>query len=654
MALRKIKISNHGVVPLEGSCTFTTLADKAGAKDALACRVGDVLFDLGAEIPSAISEVDFLTYDMPEGWAVFQHSAAHLLAAAVKRLFPDVKLGIGPAIDDGFYYDFLTDKPFTDNDLSAIEQEMKGIVSTDLPFRREELSRRREELSRKSAESLFKKRGENLKLELLKEIPPEEKVTVYYLGDEFVDLCRGPHLPSSGQLQNFKLLSVAGAYWKGDEHNPMLSRIYGVAFRSAEELARHLEKLAEAKRRDHRVLGQRLGLFILSEEGGAGLVFWKPKGAMLRHIIEGYWYEQHLKNGYQLIYSPHILRSGVFHTSGHFDFYRENMFTMSVDEQEYVLKPMNCPGHIIVYQSEIHSYRDLPLRYAELGTVYRNERSGTLHGLLRVRGFSIDDAHIFCTQEQLVDEVRGVVELAMQFYRDFGFPNFKVELSVRDPQNADKYAGSDQMWQVAENTLVQVLDQLSLEFKRMEGEAVFYGPKIDIKLMDNLGRLWQATTVQFDFNLGPRFGLEYAASDGTRQAPYIVHRAVLGSMERFVGTLIEHYAGDFPLWLSPVQARLLPIADAQYEYAQKVAGQLTQSGLRVEVERSDEKLGAKVRDGEMQKLPYLIVVGKKEVEQGGVSVRLRGKGDLGFMTVNQLIERMQNEVETKAAPFSTT
>jgi threonyl-tRNA synthetase len=646
VALRKIKVSGHDVVPLEGSCTFTALAEKAGAKDALACRAGDALFDMCAEVPSALSEVGFLTYDMPEGWKVFQHSASHLLAAAVKRLFPKVQLGIGPAIDEGFYYDFLTEKPFTDDDLSAIEREMKEIVSSDLPFRREELSR-------KSAESLFKKRGEKLKLELLKEIPPEEKVTVYYLGDDFVDLCRGPHLASSGQLGNFKLLSVAGAYWKGDEHNPMLSRIYGVAFRSAEELSAHLEKLSEAKRRDHRILGQRLGLFILSEEGGAGLVFWKPKGAMLRHIIEQYWYEQHLKHGYQLIYSPHILRGTVFHTSGHFDFYRENMYTMNVDEQEYVLKPMNCPGHIIVYQSEVHSYRDLPLRYAELGTVYRNERSGTLHGLLRVRGFSIDDAHIFCTQEQLVDEVRGVVELAMQFYRDFGFPNFKVELSVRDPQNLDKYAGSDQMWQVAEEALVQVLNQLNLTYRRMEGEAVFYGPKIDIKLMDNLGRLWQATTVQFDFNLGPRFGLEYAASDGTRKAPYIVHRAVLGSMERFVGTLIEHYAGDFPLWLSPVQARLLPIADAQYEYAQKVAEQMSHYGLRVGVERSDEKLGAKIRDGEMQKIPYLVVIGKKEVEKGGVSVRLRGKGDLGFMTVVQLIERMRNEVESKAAGSST-
>lgn len=641
--MRSITVREHGKVSLERSCTFTTLADKVDEKDAVACRAGEELFDLYLEIPEGIDEVGFVSYDTPEGMEVFWHSAAHLLATAVKRLFPQAQLGIGPAISDGFYYDFLVDEPFTEEDLVAIEAEMKKIVSEDVPFRREELPQ-------KDAVKLFKERGEQLKVELLAEMGPDERVSVYYLGDEFVDLCRGPHLSSSGQFENFKLLSVAGAYWKGDERNPMLSRIYGIAFRSARELDGHLEKLEEAKRRDHRLLGQRLGLFMFSEEAGAGLALWKPKGAMLRYLIEQYWYEKHLEKGYQLLKTPHILRGEVFHTSGHFQFYRENMYTMDVDEQEYVLRPMNCPGHIIIYQSEVRSYRNLPLRFAELGTVYRNERSGTLRGLLRVRGFTIDDAHIFCTKEQLLDEVRGVVELALIFFKDFGFPDYRVELSVHDPNQMDKYAGSDEMWQVAEASLVEVLDQLGMEYTRMEGEAVFYGPKIDIKLMDCLGRLWQATTVQFDFNLGPRFGMEYVASDGTRKAPYIVHRAILGSMERFIGSLIEHYGGDFPLWLSPVQARLLPITDTQLDYSRQVAGRMENEGLRVEVDESSDRLGAKVRDGEMLKVPYLLVVGKKEVEGDGVSVRVRGAGDLGFMSVDELVARMQREVEEKALP----
>jgi threonyl-tRNA synthetase len=561
-----------------------------------------------------------------------RHSAAHIMAEAVLKLFPDAKLGIGPPIDTGFYYDFELPRPLTPEDLPKIEALMQHRIASNVPFIREEISK--EEARRLFAHQPYK-------LELIEEIKGE-RVSLYRHGD-FVDLCQGPHVERTGQVGAFKLLSVAGAYWRGDERRPMLQRIYGALFETQEELEQYLHRLEEAQRRDHRRLGRELDLFSFHEEYGPGLVFWHPKGARVRAIIEDFWRQEHYRRGYELVYTPHIGKASLWQTSGHLDFYAENMYPpMDIDGQLYYLKPMNCPFHIQIYKSRVRSYRELPIRLAELGTVYRYERSGVLHGLLRVRGFTQDDAHIFCRPDQVEGEVEACLDFMLLFFDAFGFRDFRVYLAVRDQEGS--YAGSQEDWEMAQTVLRRVIEARGLPYEVDVGGAVFYGPKIDVKLVDVLGREWQCTTIQFDFNLPERFDLTYVASDGARQRPYMVHRAMLGSMERFLGVLIEHYGGAFPLWLAPVQAVVIPIADRHQEYAQQVASRLRQAGLRVEVDARPERMQAKIRDAQLQKVPYMLIVGDREARAGAVAVRLRTGQDLGSVPLEDFIRRVQDEV----------
>ncbi|MHB8928642.1 MAG: threonine--tRNA ligase [Bacillota bacterium] len=609
------------------------------AKNALAAKVDGRLVDLNRPIDGD-ALVEVVTFDSPEGQAVYRHTTAHVLAQAVKRLFPEARLTIGPAIEDGFYYDFDVEKPFTPEDLERIEAEMKKLIQENLPLERSEVSR-------KDAVALFKKAGEPYKVELAEELPEGGTISLYRQNG-FVDLCAGPHLPSTGRIKAVKLLSAAGAYWRGDEHNRMLQRIYGTAFDSQKDLEEHLHKLEEAKRRDHRRLGKELDIFSIHEDAGPGLIFWHPKGGHIRELIENFWREEHRKRGYDIVYSPHIAKVELWKTSGHWGWYRENMYSpMPIDEVEYLLKPMNCPFHILMFKSQMRSYRDLPLRWAELGTVYRYERSGVLHGLLRVRGFTQDDAHIFCRPDQLQQEIMGVVDLARFMMKSFGYKDYDVKLSVRDPNNKEKYAGSEEVWQAAEGALVGALTALGIPYEVDEGEAKFYGPAIDIKVKDALGRGWQGPTIQCDFNLPERFDISYVGEDGAPHRPVMIHRTVLGSMERFVGGLIEHYAGAFPLWLSPVQARVMPITDRHHEYALRVAEELRAAGLRAEVDTRNEKVNYKIRQAQVEKVPYMLVVGDKEVEAGTVSVRHRETGDLGPVKVEEFKHRARKEIEEK-------
>ncbi len=565
-----------------------------------------------------------------------RHSAAHIMAEAVLEMFPDAKIGIGPPIDTGFYYDFTLPRALTPEDLPVIEEKMRSRVASDAPFVREEISK-------DEARKLFA--NQPYKLELIDGIEGD-KVSLYKHG-EFVDLCQGPHVERTGQVRAFKLMTVAGAYWRGSERNPMLQRIYGALFETEEDLQGHLEQIEEAYRRDHRRLGRELDLFSFHEEYGPGLVYWHPKGGRVRTIIEDFWREEHYKAGYDLVYSPHIGRSSLWETSGHLDFYAENMYSpMDVDGQDYYVKPMNCPFHIQMYSSGLRSYRDLPMRLAELGTVYRYERSGVLHGLMRVRGFTQDDAHIFCRPDQVRAEVERCVEFMQLFLRAFGFQEFHVYLSTRSP--AGKYAGSLEDWEMATSVLREVINERGLPYDVDEGGAVFYGPKIDVKLLDTLGREWQCTTIQFDFNLPQRFDITYIGEDGREHRPYMVHRALLGAIERFFGVLIEHYGGAFPLWLAPVQAVVIPIADRHAEYAAKLAEDLRQAGLRAEVDSRGERMQAKIRDAQLQKVPYMLVVGDREAEAAAAAVRLRSGEDLGAMKVAELIARMQREVEERS------
>ncbi|MFQ5912282.1 MAG: threonine--tRNA ligase [Nitrospinota bacterium] len=602
------------------------------SSDALVWKVRDRLVDLATPIDT--DQARPVTFEDPEGREVYRHSTAHVMAEAVQDLFPGTKVTIGPPIEDGFYYDFDRDEPFTPEDLVRIEARMREIQEEDRPFVREETSR-------EEARRLFQDRNESYKVEILEEIP-DETVSIYRQG-EWLDLCRGPHVASTGVIGAVKLLSVAGAYWRGDERNKMLQRIYGTSFPTREALDEYLRLQEEARRRDHRVLGKELGLYLIHEQAGSGLVYWLPRGATLRKVIERFWEDEHVRRGYELVVIPHLAHSRLFRTSGHYDYYRENMFTLEVEGEEYVVKPMNCPGHILIYQHQRRSYRDLPIRFAEMGTVYRNERSGVLHGMLRVRGFTQDDAHIFCTLEQLPGEILGVLDLTLFMLSTFGFEKFDVELSVRDPARPEKYAGKDEEWQAAEAALLKALNQRSLSYKRCEGEAVFYGPKIDVKIVDALGRGWQASTIQFDFNLPRRFDLKYVGGDGELHAPYMIHRALLGSLERFVGALIEHTAGAFPFWLAPVQTKVLPITDRNHPYARGVAARLSQAGVRVEVDERSEKLGYKIRQGRLERIPYLLVVGDREQESETVAVRERSQGDLGAMSLDELLERVRPE-----------
>ncbi len=611
------------------------------AKAAVCAEVDGTLRDLREQVNEDAS-VTFFTRGSEEALSVLRHTTTHIMAQAVKRLFPQAQLGIGPAIEDGFYYDFGVEQPFTPEQLASIEEEMRRIIAEAYPIERLEVSK-------SEAEKILRDNNEPLKLELLADLE-DETISMFKQG-EFIDLCRGPHLASTGDVKKdaFKLLSVAGAYWRGDESRPMLQRIYGTAWESKKDLASYLEKLEQIEARDHRKLIKQLDLVSFHEEAGAGLAYWHPKGGRMRVIIEDYWRKLHYQGGYDIVFTPHIGRAHLWETSGHLDFYRDGMYApMDIDGQDYYIKPMNCPFHIMIYKSKTRSYRDLPLRWAELGTVYRYERSGTLHGLLRVRGFTQDDAHIFCTPDQVEDEILRVLDFSLNLLRGFGFEEFKIELSVRDPNKPGKYAGEDAMWDQAEASLVKALDTRELPYERMEGEAVFYGPKIDIKIKDALNRTWQCSTIQFDFNLPGRFNMSYIGEDGAEHRPYMIHRALLGSLERFYGVLIEHYAGAFPVWLAPVQAMVIPISDRHNEYARQVADTLKVADLRAEIDTSSGRMNAKIRNAQMQKIPYMLVVGDKEMEAGTVAVRLRSGEDLGAMSLDDLAAMMARKVEEKA------
>ncbi len=679
----------HGTTALEVANSISPrLADAAiAAKVSIngdpageGARPTQDLIDLARPLEQDV-ELTILTEKSPEALGVYRHSSAHLLAAAVLELFPETKLGHGPATESGFFYDFYRPTPFTPEDLEKIEKKMQELVQQNLPYAREFLPRD-EGLQR------FKSEGDFMKCHFIEQFTqPDEKISIYKTG-KFLDFCRGPHIPSTGKIKAFKLLNIAGAYWLGDEKNPQLQRIYGTSFFSKKDLDAYLHQIEEAKKRDHRVIGQQLDLFSIQELAGPGLIFWHPKGGIIRKEMEDWMRDQYLKRGYSLVYTPHVMRKQLWQTSGHEGYYSQNMFdTMELDDAEYRLKPMNCPGHILIYKDSLKSYRDLPVRLGELGTVYRYERSGVMHGLLRVRGFTQDDAHIFCTPEQIEKEIADCVEFARDVLRDFGFDQFVTELSTWNPADKTGFVGSEDQWNLATSSLEKVLQRLGIEYKTIVGEAAFYGPKIDIKLVDAIGRLWQLSTVQFDFTLPTRFGLEYVAEDGTRKQPVMVHRALYGSIERFFGVLIEHYAGAFPVWLSPVQVVLVPIAERHVEYANKVAamlrgenphvsqktrdmghpqesGESTRTGVphfspvlgevgklsvRVAVDARNEKMNAKIREHAMQKVPFMLVVGDKESEAGKVNVRTRGKEKTEDMTVEEFGERVRGLISAKSA-----
>jgi threonyl-tRNA synthetase len=576
----------------------------------------------------AVETSDARDYEL----ARMRHSAAHLMAEAVQEVFPDARFGIGPAIDTGFYYDFDLPRSLTPDDLEEIERRMRANQAKGESFQREVVSR--EDARRIFADNPYK-------VELIDGLPPDEIITTYQQG-HFLDLCRGPHVPSTADIGPFKLLSIAGAYWRGDENRPMLQRIYGTAFPTQEELDAHLQRLEEAQRRDHRRLGRELDLYSVNEEIGPGLILWHPKGAMVRFLVEQFEQREQLARGYQLVYTPHIASEKIYKTSGHLETYRENMYSpMSIEEVDYYLKPMNCPGHIMIYKSRVHSYRDLPVRLAELGTVYRYERSGTLHGMLRVRGFTQDDAHIFCTPEQVVDEVRGVIDLAIHMARVFGY-DFQAYLATKP----EKSVGSDETWQRATDELKRALETRGLSYKIDEGGGAFYGPKIDIKWVDALGREWTGPTIQLDFNLPERFDVTYIGEDGERHRAVMIHRTLLGSMERFVGGLVEHYAGAFPVWLAPVQAKLIPITNDQAPFAREAAHRFADAGLRVEVDDSRDRMQAKIRNAQLEKIPYMLVVGKREVEANALAVRLRDGRDLGPMPIDDVQQLIRGQVES--------
>ncbi len=607
------------------------------AEDTSAPRLVDLATPLNQD-----AKLELVTEKDPEALKVVRHSAAHVLATAVLELFPETKLGHGPATDSGFFYDFYRQKPFTEEDLAAIEKKMAEVVARDEPFVHEFAPRD------KSLEG-FEREGDFMKTHFVTKFTEPGSNVSFYRNGKFVDFCRGPHVPSTGRVKAVKITNLAGAYWLGDEKNPQLQRIYGTAFFSKKDLDEHFVRLEEAARRDHRVLGKQLDLFSIQELAGAGLIFWHPRGAIVRKVMEDWMKEECLRRGYLLVYTPHVMRRHLWEVSGHEGFYSGNMYTpMELDDAEYRLKPMNCPGHILIYRNSPKSYRDLPQRYAELGNVYRYERSGTMHGLLRVRGFTQDDAHIFCTPGQIESEVEACIDFAETVLKTFGFNEFKVELSNWDPNDRAHYVGSDENWNFATKPLENVLKAKGIPYKTIPGEAAFYGPKIDVKLVDVLGRLWQLSTVQFDFNLPARFGLEYVGEDGERHQPVMVHRALFGSLERFFGVLIEHYAGAFPLWLAPVQAGLVPISERHLGYAQMVEAELKAAGLRVETDARNEKMNAKIRDFANQKTPYILVFGDKEETAGAVSVRTRGKGDQGSMPLADFIAKAKGLVATQS------
>ncbi|MBW2503018.1 MAG: threonine--tRNA ligase [Deltaproteobacteria bacterium] len=615
-----------GTTPLE-------LARSIGeglARKTVAAKLNGVLTDASTPINQDVS-LQLITLDTPEGLEIYRHSSAHLMAQAVKELFgDDVQVTIGPAIENGFYYDFFSEShTFSPDDFEKIEHKMAELAKQDLTIEKEVLSR-------EDAIKLFQGMGEDYKVELIQDLDAEE-VSIYRQGS-FIDLCRGPHIPSTGMLKAFKLTSVAGAYWRGDEKNAMLQRLYATAFTDKKELKRYLHQLEEAKKRDHRKLGRELDLFSFSDEAGAGLVIWHPKGALLRTLIEDFERREHLKRGYDIVQGPQILRTELWKTSGHFDNYRENMYFTEVDDQSYGVKPMNCLAHMLIYKSKKRSYRDLPLRYFELGTVHRHEKSGVLHGLLRVRGFTQDDAHILCTPDQLDAEIKAVLEFVQDVMGIFGF-EYELEISTRP----EKSIGSEEDWARATHALRSALDDTGLPYEINEGDGAFYGPKIDIKLKDALDRKWQCATIQCDFTLPERFDLTYVGSDGEKHRPVMVHRVILGAIERFIGVLIEHFAGSFPLWISPVQAQILNVTDNQAEYAKQVCNELRHAGVRVKADLRNEKLGFKIREAQMEKVPYMLVIGDREMETGTVAPRNRSGENLAPMTPKDFIRFIEDE-----------
>jgi threonyl-tRNA synthetase len=630
------------LTPVDGATTKASDGDSAedamyATEDASAPRLVDLTAPIAAD-----TQLELIKETDHEALKVLRHSAAHVLATAVLELFPETKLGHGPATDSGFFYDFYRDKPFTPEDLARIETKIAEIVARDEPFIREFAPRD------KSLEA-FERGGDFMKTHFLAKFTHPGDQVSFYRNGRFVDFCRGPHLPSTGRVKAIKITSLAGAYWLGDEKNPQLQRIHGTAFFTQKALDEHFARLEEAAKRDHRLLGKQLDLFSIQELAGPGLVFFHPKGAAVRKAMEDWMRDECLRRGYQLVYTPHVARVNLWQTSGHEGFYSANMFTpMELDDASYRMKPMNCPFHILIYKNSPKSYRDLPVRYAELGNVYRYERSGTMHGLLRVRGFTQDDAHIFCTPAQIEDEVVACIDFAEAVLKTFGFAEFKVELSTWDPNDRAHYAGSDDNWALAVGSLQRALDRKGIAYKTIPGEAAFYGPKIDVKLVDVLGRLWQLSTVQFDFNLPARFELEYVGEDGERHQPVMVHRALFGSVERFFGVLIEHYAGAFPLWLAPVQVGLVPISERHHTYAKKVEKELKQAGLRVEIDDRNEKMNGKIRDFANRKTPYILVFGDKEEAAEAVSVRTRAKGDQGSLSLADFIAKAKALVESQS------
>jgi threonyl-tRNA synthetase len=611
------------------------------ADAAIVARVNEQLYDLKRPIETD-AKVQILTPKDPEALEVYRHSTAHLCAAAVLELFPGTRLGIGPPIDTGFYYDFDRAEPFTPEDLEKIEAKMWELQAKNLAFERK-LIPKQEGLEK------YRRMNEPMKVELIEE-RADDIFSEYTLGPHFIDFCRGPHVPDTSKIKAFKLLSIAGAYWKGDEKNKQLQRIYGTAWFTRKELEEYLHKLEEAKKRDHRKLGQELDLFSIQELAGPGLIFFHPKGGIVRKQLEDWMRDAYIERGYSLVYTPHVMRRELWKTSGHANFYAGNMFTpMELDDAEYQLKPMNCPGHILIYANKQRSYRDLPVRLGELGTVYRYERSGTMHGLLRVRGFTQDDAHIFCTPEQIEQEVVSCLEFAADTLKTFGFTQYQAEISTWDGGKSGKYDGEHEDWALAEGALRKACDRLGIHAPVIADEAAFYGPKVDVKLVDAIGRLWQLSTVQFDSFLPRRFGLEYIAEDGKKHRPLMVHRALFGSVERFFGILVEHYAGAFPVWLAPIQAAVLPITDKQTEYAREVARRLEAAGVRVSVDDRNEKVNLKIREAQLQKVPYMLVVGGREAEAGQVSVRHRKHGDLGPAAVEDFMGKIAAEISAKSA-----
>ncbi len=626
----------RGIRPLD---IIDEIGSRALSEKAVVAKVNGKFVDLSAPLNSD-ADLQIVTYDEPEGLATYWHSTSHIMAHAVKELYPEAQFGVGPAIETGFYYDIDVDSRLTPEDLERIEAKMQEIIDEDRPFIRGEHVK-------DEVIDLFKQRRDKYKLELLRDLEDDHPST--YSEGEFIDLCRGPHVPSTGKIKSFKLLNIAGAYWRGDEKNPMLQRIYGVSFPKRKQLEAHLKALEEAKKRDHRKLGKELDLFLLTPAVGSGLPLWLPKGTIVRETLEGFLKEEQRKRGYMPVVTPHIGSLSLYRTSGHYPYYKESQFEpIKAEEHEYLLKPMNCPHHFQIYASRPRSYRDLPLRLAEFGTVYRYEQSGELNGLTRVRSFTVDDSHMFVRPDQLNGELCDVIDLIKLVFKTLGFEDFKTQLSFRDPDNKDKYGGDDAMWEQAQADIQAAADSQGLDYVLEEGEAAFYGPKLDFMIRDVLGRQWQLGTVQVDYVMPERFGLEYVGSDDQKHRPVVIHRAPFGSIERFIAILIEHFAGAFPLWLAPVQAIVLPISDDYLPYAEEVESRLREVKLRVEVDRRNEKIGFKIREAEKQKIPYMLIVGKKEVDGGLVSVRKRKQGDLGQSTVEEFCNRALAEVEAKA------